>query len=468
MKSIGWRMRGSWRGIIGGVALAAMSCAPSVVDAAPNVIVILADDLGYGELSSYGQQHYTTPNVDRLAREGMRFTQHYAGSAVCAPSRATLMTGRHTGHVSVRNNFGRFEDGSEGRVPLSRAETTVAEFLREAGYVSAIIGKWGLGDEGSGSEPWARGFDHFHGFLDQAHAHNHYPEFLYLEDRPVPIPENFGHKETVYANDRFTDGALRWIESNAHRPFFLYLAYTTPHADLKCPEDSVRETRDAFPALAAPGTAPSSLIFASMVRRLDRDVGRVLDLLERLEIAENTLVVFTSDNGPHDQDGKDNDSFASAGPFRGIKRDLYEGGIRVPFIARWPRRIQPATTCEQPSAFWDFLPTLAEILGRPAPESAVDGISFAPALLDRPGPQEERTLYWELTVKNRGRQAVRSGDWKLLRNGTDRPWELYDLVRDRGETQNLADLHPEIVSSLASRIPALRTESPVFPLHGQP
>lgn len=436
----------------------------------PNIIFILADDLGYGELSCQGQRRYETPNIDRLAAEGVRFIQAYAGSAICAPSRATLMTGRHTGHVSVRNNFGVRGGRTDLRIPLQPEETTVAEVLQGAGYRTAIIGKWGLGEEGSGQEPWNRGFNFFYGYVNQAHAHNQYPEFLYRNATKEAIVPNYSHKERVYSNDRFFEESLRWIGESAGRqhPFFLYLALTTPHADLKCPPDSVAAIKRLHPELAAPGVAPSSLNFAAMMYRTDRAVGRLMERLKELGIDDRTLVIFSSDNGAHQEDHKDNAYFTASGPLRGIKRDLYEGGIRVPFIARWPGTIGAGRISTHQLAFWDFLPTVAELAGAPVPPTAIDGISFVPELLGRPGQKQHEALYWELLIGKQGRQAVRAGDWKLVRQGQDAPWELYDLARDLGETTNVASRHPDVVRRLSAIASASHTESSWFPLRLPP
>ncbi len=434
----------------------------------PNIIFILSDDLGYGELSSHGQTRYETPHLDRLAAEGVRFTNHYAGAAICAPSRAALMTGRHTGHTQVRNNFGTLEGRTGQRIPLSADETTVGEMLQRAGYRTALIGKWGLGEEGSGHEPWKRGFDFFYGFINQAHAHNHYPEFLYRNEAKEPLIPNYSNEERVYANDRFTEEALTFIEAQRERPFYLQLSYTTPHGDLKCPADSVAEVKARYPHLAVEGLDPKIPIFAAMVTRLDRDVGRIMSRLKDLGLDERTLVIFTSDNGAHDEDGKNNEYFNASGDLRGIKRDLYEGGIRVPFLARWPGRIQPGRTSDHISAFWDFLPTAAELAGARLPDSAIDGISYRRTLFGEPGQETHAHLYWESLIGREGRQAMRAGEWKLLRNGQEAPWELYRLTDDIGEARNLANDHPDLVNRLAAQLASARTESPHFPLRLPP
>jgi arylsulfatase A len=430
----------------------------------PNIVFILADDLGYSELSSYGQTRYATPRLDRLAQEGIRFTDHYAGSTICAPSRAALMTGRDTGHTRVRGNFG-IVDGRPGqRVPLGAEEITIAEVLKRAGYRTGLIGKWGLGEEGSGSEPWHRGFDFFYGFLNQAHAHNQYPEFLYRGAEKEPLVPNFSHEEGTFANDRFTEEALAFLDRERTGPFFLYLAYTTPHADLRCPPDAREETAAAFPELAAPGVPAEALTFAAMVRRLDRDVGRLIDRLRQLGLAENTLVLFTSDNGPHVEDGKPHEFFHPPGSLRGSKRDLYEGGIRVPLIAWWPGRIAAGRESAHPSALWDFPATAAELAGAQAYLAPGQGVSYVKELLGQPGQQTPPHLYWETVVGQEARQALRVGRWKLVRNGLGAAPELYDLVKDHSESNNLAPSEPERVQTLLAQLEAARTESTEYPL----
>lgn len=445
----------------------AVSCLAEDTLRKPNIIYILSDDLGYGELSCYGQRRYQTPNIDRMAEEGLLFTDHYAGSPICAPSRNTIMTGQHTGHATVRNNF--LYGGDEGdRVPLAKTDLTIAQRLSESGYETALIGKWGLGEVGSGSEPWKKGWDLFYGFVNQKHAHNQFPEFLYRNETIEPIIPNYGFLEQTYANDLFTDEALSFIErrAKAESPFFLYLAYTTPHAKLNCPEDSLEEAARKYPELAGPDAPDSALTFAAMVLRLDRDVGRILSQLAKFGIDENTLVIFTSDNGPHAEDGKENDYFQASGPLRGIKRDLYEGGIRVPCIARWPGTIEAGQRTRHPSAFWDFPATALELAGV-APDAgfSTDGISFAPTLRGEETKQSQHEyLYWELIYKKQGRQALRMGDWKAVRYGVDSPIELYNLAEDIAESKDLASNHPGLAAKAEQLFVTARTADSRFPL----
>ncbi|MFO1447857.1 MAG: arylsulfatase [Opitutaceae bacterium] len=452
-------------------ALATLAAAQP--DARPNIIFILADDLGYGEVGFNGQTRYATPNIDRIAREGLVFTDHYSGSTICAPSRNSLMTGHHTGHATIRNNFvGGGNDG--GRVALKPTDITVAERLRAAGYTTAMIGKWGLGEPDTTAAPWRKGWDFFYGFVNQAHAHNQYPEFLYRDSVAEPLDQNFSHKERVYANDLFTTEAEAFLArvgaapamGSPRKPFFLYFSATTPHADLKCPADSITEVKQAYAWAREPGADESSVVFAAMMHRLDRDVGRLLAKLKALGLEENTLVIFTSDNGAHEEDGKDNAFFRTARPFRGIKRDLYEGGIRVPFAARWAGRIAAGTRTSHLSAFWDFSATALELAGLPRPaDLPTESISYAPTLLGRTIDQITHShLYWEISIKGQARQAVREGKWKLIRNGLTTAPELYDLAEDPAESSNLAAREPKVTARLIPLLTASRIDTPDFPL----
>jgi arylsulfatase A len=437
----------------------------------PNLVLILADDLGYGEVSFHGQARYATPNLDRIAREGMAFRHAYAGAPICAPSRNTLMTGHHTGHATIRNNFAGGGAGGS-RVALQPGDVTIAQRLQAAGYATALVGKWGLGEPDTDAAPWRKGWSFFYGFVNQAHAHNQYPEFLYRDATPEPLAENFGHKEAVFANDRFTAEALAFLDRSAaaRQPFFLFLSYTTPHADLRCPPDSIAEVKRLHAWAREPDAAPSSITFAAMMHRLDRDVGQVLAHLDRLGLDRDTIVLFTADNGAHQEDDKDNAFFAASGPFRGIKRDLTEGGIREPFFVRWPGRIPPGSTSDHVLAFWDFPATALELAGVPRPpDLPAESLSFAPTLLGRPADQQAHpTLYWEILIKNQARQAVREGRWKLLRYGLDAPVQLYDLTSDPGEKNDLARHHPDVVARLTARLTSERTENPDFPLRPAP
>ena len=417
----------------------------------PNIIFILADDLGYGDLGCYGQNKIRTPNIDRLAEEGMRFTQCYAGSTVCAPSRCCLMTGRHTGHARIRGN---------ARVPLAPEDLTVAEFLKTASYKTAAIGKWGLGDEGTTGIPNRHGFDEWFGYLDQVRAHDYYPEFLWRNERQFQLSGNANGRKGDYSHDWFTRSATNFIRISQKHPFFLYLAYTIPHANnelkdkgMEVPAD-VPYSREEWPQ--------QEKNKAAMITRLDADVGKILGRLKELKLDQNTIIFFSSDNGPHQEGGVDPKFFGSSGPLRGIKRDLYEGGIRVPMIVRWPGRIKTGSTNAQVWAFWDFLPTAAEIAGVKPPKD-IDGISMLPTLLGTRQTNQHEFLYWEF--HERGfQQAARMRDWKAVRPATDTPPELYDLTTDLGETKNVANQHPEIVARIEEYLKSARTESADWPI----
>jgi arylsulfatase A-like enzyme len=408
----------------------------------PNIILIMADDLGYGDLGSYGQLVIRTPSMDRMASEGMRFTQAYAGSSVCAPSRCALMTGMHTGHAYVRGNK---------RLSLPDEIVTIPEVLRTAGYATAMIGKWGLGNKGTSGIPNLQGFDEWFGFLDQAHAHTYYPEFLWRNREKVFLEgnvesqRNVAVERTQYSHDLFTEEALKYIEGHREGPFFLYLPYTIPHANNERGNalGDGMETPD-YGAYADEDWPAPQKGHAAMISRLDRDVGRILDLLGKLGIDDETLVVFTSDNGTHREGGADPEFFDSSGPLRGYKRALYEGGIRVPAIARWPGVIEAGSVSDHVWAFWDALPTLADLAGANAPEG-LDGISFLPALLGEGFRQREHEyLYWEFHERD-FLQAVRKGDWKAVRSRRQGTLELFDLRRDLGETHDLAqDYHEKL------------------------
>jgi len=427
----------------------------------PNVVLIMADDLGWGDLGAYGQERVRTPQLDRMAAEGLRFTAHYAGSTVCAPSRAVLMTGLHTGHAAVRGNQ---ELQPLGQYPLPAAEVTLAEVLRSAGYRTHAIGKWGLGPPGSDGDPLAQGFEHFYGYNCQRNAHFHYPEFLWRDGEKEAL-------EGAYAHDRMAEEALAFVRAqDGSQPFFLYLPFTIPHAGLEVPADGLAEYRGAFAETPWPerhyrGQAEPRAAFAAMVSRLDRDVGRLLAALRESGLDANTLVLFTSDNGPHAEGGADPGFFRSSGPFRGIKRDLYEGGIRVPLIAWWPGAVRPGVT-DQLAAFQDYLPTFAVLAGTRAP-AGLDGISFAPILKGSGAQARHRDLYWEFHERG-GSQAIRAGKWKgvrlQVRRDADAPLELYDLEADPGETTDVAAEHPGVVARLRARIDAEHTPAADWPL----
>ena len=440
---------------------------PPVPAEQPNIIYILADDLGFGDLGVYGQELIQTPNLDRLAAEGMRFTQHYAGSTVCAPSRAALMSGLHTGHTVIRGNK---PVQPEGQHPIPDSQITVAERLQEAGYTTAAIGKWGLAAPETEGVPTRQGFDYFFGYNDQREAHSYYPNHLWRNEDWVDLEENQDGRRGVYSHDLLTDEVLTFLRREHDRPFFLYVPYTIPHASVDVPEDSMApyagqfeetpsEARGRYIAQLTPRAA-----FAGMISRLDRDVGAIVALLDELGLSQNTLVMFTSDNGPHQEGGADPEFFDSNGGLRGIKRDLYEGGIRVPMIARWPGMIAAGSTSDHVSAFWDVMPTLCELAGVSAPPG-IDGISFLNALRGEAQPQHEY-LYWEFHEQG-GKQAVRMGDWKGVRlnvlEDPGAPIELYDLAGDPSETRDTAADHPDVVAELAELMDEAHSPSDVFP-----
>ncbi len=453
----------------------------------PNIVYILADDLGYGEVGCYGQTKIRTPHLDRMAEEGIRFTQHYAGSPVCASSRCTLLTGLHTGHAYVRDNHevgGWGPDEPEGQLPLPAGTLTIQSMLHEAGYATGCVGKWGLGGPGSSGHPNRQGFDFYYGYLCQRVAHNFYPTHLWKneekemlgneyfrahqrlpEDADVNDPEVYApYTGTVYSQDRLAEEALAFIRRHRDEPFFLYVPFTVPHAAIQVPEDSLAEYEGAFeetPYRGQKGYLPHPKPragYAAMVTRMDREIGRILDLLQELGLDDDTLVMFSSDNGPTYNGGTDSEFFESAGPFRGRKTYLYEGGIRVPMIARWPGHIEPGRVTDHVSAFWDVLPTCAEVAGVEVP-GRTDGISFLPTLEGRAGQREHASLYWEF--HGRKSQAVRLGKWKGIRTGLkkdpDAPVVLYDLEADIAESTDVAGDHPEVVARIEA---VLRSREP--------
>jgi len=431
----------------------------------PNIIYILADDLGYGDLGCYGQTTLETPVIDRMAKEGVRFTRHYSGSTVCAPSRAVLLTGLHTGHVSVRGN---------GFAQLS--ETTVADVLKMHGYRTACVGKWGVGHPPPLDDPNKRGFDHFYGYVNMFHAHNFYPSFLVRNGvkeslRNVQIDafknppverEGVGVAEVAvdYAPELITQDALRFIRETKDEPFFLYYALNIPHANNEGGKyDRGMEVPDhgEFESKSWPKAEKG---FATMMKRIDDDVGRVLDLLKELGLDNNTIVFFSSDNGPHQEGRHEMEFFNSNGEMRGMKRDLYEGGVRVPLVVRWPQKIEPGQVVENLTAFQDLMPTVCELIGAESPPS--DGESMLPLLLGKKSKGEERTLYWEFGERG-GKQAVLKGDWKLVRLGLEDPvYELYNVESDSSEERNLATLYPERVSALKTLLQSIPDEDSVF------
>ena len=442
---------------IGATAMTLASGAMSATrtDNRPNIIYILADDLGYGDVGCFGQKQIKTPRLDQMAREGMRLTDHYAGCTVCAPSRATLMTGYHTGHLRVKG---------QGQSLLAE-ELTIAEMLQDAGYATGAMGKWSLGLAGTPGSAIKKGFDHWFGYLNQSHAHNYYPAYLYRNEEKVPLrnvvkfrgngPTGASTKRVDYSHDLLVKEAMEFVDASRDKPFFLYLPFTIPHANNEGPRVLNRHGMEIpdYGQYVDRDWPEAQKGHAAMISRLDRDVGALLDRLREYGIAENTLVFFTSDNGPHKEGGADPEFFGGSGPLRGIKRDLYEGGIREPTIAWWPGKIEAGSTSDLISAFWDFMPTACDIAGLETPEG-IDGISMAPTLFGAPEKQSARdVLYWEFAAK----RAVRMGKWKAVRLSPEAKTELYDLSKDIGEEKDLAAKYPEIVARAEGYFESERT-----------
>jgi len=449
---------------LGAAALAMPRFAPAGPAAArkPNIVFILADDLGTYHLGCYGQKIIQTPNIDRLAREGVRFTQTYAGCTVCAPSRSVLMTGLHMGHTPVRTN--------PGGVPIRASDVTVAQVLRKAGYATGGFGKWGLGDAGTDGVPTRHGFDEFFGYLHQVHAHFYYPEYLWHNDGKVPLPGNAGGKKGQYSADVILEKGLEFIRANKERPFLCYLPTTLPHNELAAPEESLHLYSGKFdeepflnprPGYAAPREPKATL--AAMITHMDKGVGRVLALLAELGLEDDTIVFFASDNGGPGPYGVRVDFFKPNGPLRGYKTSLYEGGLRVPMIVRWPGRIKAGSANDFVWYFPDVMPTLAELAGTKAPEG-IDGLSVVPALIGEEAAGRRQLkhdfLYWEFAEGKRAQQAVRMDNWKAIRLKPDAPLDLYDLSTDVGETRNVAAEHPQVVARIEAYLKTCRTDPP--------
>ncbi|KJF45349.1 arylsulfatase [Draconibacterium sediminis] len=446
----------------------------------PNIIYILADDLGYGDLGCYQQKIIKTPHIDQLAQNGMKFTQHYCGSSVCAPSRSSLLTGQDTGHTPIRGNK---EVQPEGQAPLPAESVTIAELLKNAGYITGAFGKWGLGYPGSEGDPNHQGFDEFFGYNCQRMAHRYYPEYIWHNQEKIYLEGN-GWKNTVsYAQDVIQEATLEFIENNKDTAFFAFIPYILPHAELISPDDSLlQQYSGEFSEIAFEGSKGAdygdSLViwkycsqrqpratFASMVSRLDVYVGQVVEKLNQLGLAENTIIMFASDNGPHQEGGADPDFFDSNGELRGYKRDLYEGGIRTPFIVSWPGKIEAGSVSDHISAFWDVMPTVAELAGVTVNVST-NGISFLPELLaDTANQPKHEYLYWEFHERG-GRKAVRMGDWKGVQYnlaGKKSPEiQLFNLAKDIGEQENLASQYPDIVEKISDIMNGARISSDDF------
>lgn len=440
--------------------LFAIHVSSAVAESKPNIIYLLADDLGYGDLGSFGQKLIDTPRLDAMARQGMRFTDHYSGAPSCHPSRCVLFTGKHAGHGYIRGN---------SKIPLRPDDFTLSQLLNEAGYKTGGIGKWALGDGDTTGSPWKKGMDEFFGYLDQTHAHGYYPDFLWRNGKRINIVENQKGQRGTYSHDLFADFALDFIRRHKDEPFFFYGAFTIPHAEVTVPEDSLAEYRGRWPEpkkfagskTYCPQDQPRA-VRAAMISRLDRDIGRILDLLDELKLSENTLVIFTSDNGPITAGGQDPEFFDSNGPLRGMKFTLREGGIRVPCLARWPGKVAAGSTTSFVSDFADMLPTFAELAGAKA-AAGLDGVSIVPTLRGESAKQLTRDYhYWEAAPA----QALRQGEWKIYRNAPDKPIELYNLASDLGETHDVAGQHRDIVARLATLMSRAHIDSAEFPLAG--
>ena len=451
----------------------------NTISSKPNIIYILADDLGYGDLGSYGQKTIRTPTLDKMAENGIRFTQHYAGSSVCAPSRCALMTGRCVGRAKVRGNFETGKYGFGAGLELSENDFTVAEMLKKADYHTAIIGKWGLGVAGTTGEPNKKGFDESYGFLNQGHAHYQFPDYLFRNGKKEIIAENQNGKRNKYSNDIFTNEALKYLEKNRKKPFFLYLPYTTPHAELLVPNDSIFNSykgkfkeipfkinnqggdKSGFGAYQSQEYPMAA--YAASITHLDKSIGRILKKLQELGIEDNTIIMFSSDNGSHKEGGANPAFFNSSGGLRGSKRDLYEGGIRVPFIVQWKNHIKPKSESKHISVFWDVLPTLADIVNIDLTDIQTEGISFLPTLLNQNQKQNEHNyLYWEFHEGPTTVQAIRKGNWKAVRHDPAKQTELYNLSKDVSEQKNIASQNHQIVSEMKQIFQIARTPHPIW------
>ena len=447
------------------VALAFLFCLSANADTKKtNIILIMVDDAGYGDFGCYGQKLFTTPNIDRMAASGMLFTQHYSGSTVCAPTRCSIMNGVHTGHAFVRGNR---EVQPEGQAPIPSDMITIPKLLRKAGYVTGMFGKWGLGAPKSSGDPMNQGWDEFFGYNCQRQAHTFYPKHLWHNYEKVMLDGK------TYSHDLIQEKALQFIRDNEKKSFFAYLPLTIPHAAMQCPEEDVAPFRKKFSQFEnkigkySHGSIIRNPVaaFAGMMTRMDRGIGQILDLLNELDIAENTLVLFTSDNGPHYEGGHQPGFFNSNGPLKGHKRDLYEGGIRVPLIAYWPGKIKSGSVSNHICAHWDLMPTFCE-LAKISEPNHTDGISYIPALTGKK-QKKHAYLYWEFHSYGNA-QAIRMGDWKGIRlkvkNDPNAPIQLFDLKKDIGETNNIAANHPDIIRRFTKLFKTAHTPSERFPL----
>ena len=467
----------------GAAALASCASGQKQKEQLPNVVFILADDLGWGDLSCYGQQRFETPNIDRLAQNGLRFTQCYSGTTVSAPSRSCLITGTHSGHTAVRGNR---EMKPEGQFPLPEGSETIFHDMKAAGYRTSAFGKWGLGSIGSTGDPQAQGVDQFYGYNCQLLAHSYYPDHLWDNDKRIELTDNCDevpYGQGTYSQDLIHGKALEFLEDAAKdgEPFFMWYPTVIPHAELIVPEDSIiQKFRGVYPEKPFKGTDQGMpgfrqggyvsqeyphATFAAMVYRLDVYVGQIVDKLKELGLYDNTIIIFSSDNGPHMEGGADPDFFDSNGPWRGYKRDVYEGGIRVPMIVAWPDHIKPGTETDFMCSFWDLMPTLRELTGMNVSDD-MDGVSLLPLWEGRRGQKEHEYLYFEFQELG-GRQAVRQGPWKLVHMAVrteNARYELYNLDSDPGETEDVAELYPEVVERLQGIRREAHIPNPDFPL----
>ena len=458
-----------------------ISSAKKVKTTSPNIVYILADDLGCADLSCYGQTKFETPHIDALAATGMKFSQHYTGSTVCAPSRSTLMTGLHTGHTAIRGNK---ELEVEGQTPMPSEYVTVAELLKGKGYTTGAFGKWGLGFIGSEGDAINQGFDTFFGYNCQRMAHRYYPPYLWSNDDKYPLEGNDWIHTVTYAPDVVQEKTLEFIEDNKDAPFFAYVPFIQPHAEMISKEDSIfKSFRGRWVEGPAKTTYASNYgpnlvkheyciqdepyaTFATMVTYMDNYVGEIVAKLKELGIYDNTIIMFASDNGPHQEGGHNPDFFNSTGVYRGHKRDLYDGGIRTPFIVTWPGKIKAGSTTDLVSAFWDFVPTVADIVD--AKVKNTDGISYLPTLLQKGKQAQHDYLYWEFANKG-GRVAVRMGDWKAVKYNVTKgnsKVEIYNIITDPGEQNNVAVLHPELVKKAEALFVDAHKNNAVFPFEG--
>lgn len=425
----------------------------------PNVIFILVDDLGIGDLGCYGQKIIKTPNIDQMAANGVLFTNHYSGSTVSAPSRCSLLTGKHTGHTFIRGNIGyQHTDGFPYDLPLKDEEVTVGEIFQESGYQTLCFGKWGLGGPDSEGHPNKQGFNYFYGYLGQANAHSYYPQQIFENNTPVVL------NKQVYTHDLIAGKAIEFLKKKSKDPYFVYLSITLPHADLVVPEEDRAGYKDKFPEIPYTGyykhQEQPRATYAAMVTRIDQTVGAIVEALKESGQYDNTLILFASDNGIHEEGGIDHDFFDSNGPFRGGKRDLYEGGIRTPFIASFPKHIKQGRVSYHASAFWDFIPTVCELIGAKSPQN-IDGLSYLPQITNVGAQKEHECFYFEFHEQG-GKQAVIQGDWKLIRLNVNTPaprLELYNLAKDVAEIADVAAQYPDKVNELLLLMDRERTSN---------